>query len=113
MISAGQIQDIIKQYEKYGWTLRRVLLTSQTLENLGALEIAFGEISAVTAEIDAAWFSRPSSSGDETWELRRLSGSPFALIEIFDADDDEAVRDEARHEIEQQMKSGKRRMENG
>lgn len=111
MISAGQIQEIIKQYEKYGWTLRRVLLSAPTLEDLGALEIAFGEISAATAEIDAAWFSRSSSGGDETWELRRLTGSPFALIEIFDADDDEAVRDEARHEIEEQMKSGKRKTE--
>lgn len=103
MTSVGQIQEVIKQYEKHGWTTRRVLLCPQTIEDLGALELLFGETRAATAEIDAAWFSRPARNGDETWELRRLSGSPFALIEIFDREDDETVRDEARHEVEQQM----------
>ncbi len=103
MISVGQIQEIIGQYEKHGWTLRRVLLCPSTMESLGASKIDFGDAPATRAEIDAAWFSR-SSAGGEAWELRRLSGSPFALIEIFDEDDDEDVRDEARSEIEQRMK---------
>lgn len=99
MISVGQIEEIIKQYEKHGWTLRRVFLSVPTLESLGALELAFGDTPAVAARIDAAWFSR-ASSGGETWELRRLSASPFALVEIFDEDDDEETREEARREME-------------
>lgn len=115
MISVGQIQEIVNQYEKHGWTLRRVLLSAATLRNLGAIELAFGETTATEAEIDAAWFSRSARDGGETWELRRLSGSPFALVEIFDADDEDDVREEACREIERQMESanGKRKLENG
>lgn len=99
MISAGQIREIIKQYEKHGWTLRRVLLSPAMMESSGADEIVFGDAPVTPAEIDAAWFSRPSKGG-EAWELRRLSGSPFALVEIFDADGEEAVRDQTRQEME-------------
>ena len=107
MTSVGQIQDIISLYEKHGWTLRRVFLSAQLRENLGALEIRFGETAAETAAIDAAWFSRPARDGGETWELRRLIGSRFALVEIFVEVVFETVRDEARHEIEKQMENGK------
>lgn len=111
MISSGQIREIIAQYEKHGWTLRRVFLSPPTRESPGVDENIFGETPVTPAEIDAVWFSRPSASGGEAWELRRLSGSPFALIEIFDDEDDETVRDEIRHEIERQMESGKRKIE--
>ncbi len=107
MISAGQIRAIINQYEKHGWTLRRVLLSTPAREYLGTDEIVFGDALVFSAEIDAAWFSRPSTAG-EAWELRRLSDSPFAIIEVFDEDDEDDVRDETLGEIEKQMKNGKR-----
>ncbi len=53
--------------------------------------------------MDAAWFFRASGSDREAWELRRLSGTPFALIEIFDAEDDEEIREETRQEMQTQM----------
>ncbi len=108
MISAVQIREIVRQYEKHGWTLRRVLLSPATRESLAdALETVFGETPIHSVEIDALWFSRLSAGG-EAWELRRLSGSPFALVKVFDDKDDEAVRDQARHQIEKQMISAER-----
>jgi len=107
MIGAPQIQEILAQYRKHGWTLRRVLLCPPTRESLANMLVTlFGETPIVSAEIDAAWFSRGSGIGREAWELRRLTGAPFALIEVFEEDDDEAVREEARHEMEQMMING-------
>ncbi len=107
MINAAQVEEILKQYKKHGWTLRRVLLCAQTQEILqNSLETLFYETPVVSSETDAVWFSRASAGGDETWELRRLSASPFALVEVFHADDDEDVREEARYEMEKVV-SGK------
>ncbi len=104
MIGAQQIQEILAQYKKHGWTLRRVLLCAQTRESAGnSLENLFGDAPVISSEKDAAWFSRPSGIGREAWELRRLSGTPFALIEVFEDEDDEAVREEARFEMEQRL----------
>jgi hypothetical protein len=109
MIDAARTREIINQYEKHGWTLRRVLLAPAALDGLGAAdEIVFGDAPVSPAAIDAAWFSRPSQDGGEAWELRRLSGSPFAIIEVFDRDDEDEVRDEALGEIEKRMASAKR-----
>lgn len=104
MSSAQQIQEILAQYRRHGWTLRRVLLCAETQASLtGSLENLFGETQIVSFETDAAWFSRPSGIGREAWELRRLSGAPFALVEVFEDEDDETVREEARFEIEQRL----------
>ena len=111
MTGAQQIEQVLAQYRKHGWTLRRVLLCSETHRSLtGSLENLFGDTQVVSFETDAAWFSRPSGVGREAWELRRLSGAPFALVEVFEDEDDEAVREEARFEMEQTLINGKRKM---
>jgi len=66
-------------------------------------QILFGETQILSFEMDAAWFSRPSGIGREAWELRRLTQQPFALIEVFEEEDEEEVREEAKHEMEQQL----------
>jgi hypothetical protein len=102
MTNAQQIQEILAQYRKHGWTLRRVLLCAPTRADLtDLLENLFGKTQIVSFETDAAWFSRPSGIGREAWELRRLTNTPFALVEVFEDEDDEAVREEARFEMEQ------------
>ncbi len=106
MISERQIKEILLQYERHGWNLCRVLLSAQTIEILAdSLKTLFGETEIILFEFDAAWFSRPSPNnyGNEAWELRRLSGTPFALVEVFEAEDDEAVREEARKEMETRL----------
>ncbi len=101
MIGIEQIQAIIKQYTKHGWNLRRVLLSAEAKKSLPA--DFFGQTEIVISELNALWFSRASTEERETWELRNLSDAPFALVEVFETDDEEEVRDEARHEMQTKM----------
>ncbi len=101
MIGEREIKEILTQYEKHGWSLRRVLLSAEIKENLPPT--LFGQTDIVSSNIDALWFSRPSHEGRETWELRHLSNTPFALVEVFEADDDEDVREDARFEMQTRL----------
>ena len=106
MIKAAQIAEILSLYQKHGWILRRVLLSDELQKNLGdAPATLFGAAEIRESVIDAVWFSRPPNAAQETWELRRLSATPFALLEIFDADDEDEIREETLAEIEAQMKN--------
>jgi len=115
MIGEQQINEIFAQYKKHGWNLRRVLLSAETSEKMPAS--MFNQTKVVSSKIDAAWFSRASTEGREAWELRSLSTTPFAFVEVFEADDEEAAREEARREmetrlIEQASNIGKQKTEN-
>lgn len=101
MIESEKVQAILKQYEKHGWNLRRVLLSAEEKNNLPP-EI-FGQIEIVTSDLNALWFSRSAVEDRETWELRTLSDAPFALVEVFEADDEEEVREETRLELQTKM----------
>ncbi len=102
MIGNRQVQEILKQYEKHGWILRRVLLSAPTKEILSAS--LFGQADLIAADFDALWFSRTALNGGESWELRSLSAAPFALVEVFGDDDEDEVREESRMEMETQMR---------
>ena len=105
MIELSQIEEILLLYKKYGWTLRRVLLTdSLKAEISDNLEKLFGETALISSETDAIWLSRNSIVGNETWELRHLSAVPFALVEVFDENEDEKVREERLYELESELK---------
>jgi len=99
MISPEKIQAILKQYEKHGWSLRRVLLSARTK----LPPEFFGKIEIVSSESDALWFSRASAEGREAWELRSLSNAPFALVEVFETEDEEEVREEIRQEMQTRL----------
>lgn len=108
MIDRARIHEILKQYEKHGWTLRRVLLCREARESLsGSPENPFGGAQIADSETNAVWFSRRAANGNEAWELRRLTGSPFAVIKVFGADINESEREQIRREAET-MLSGKR-----
>jgi len=103
MIDAAQVREIIRQYEKHGWTLRRVLLCAKTRESLAVSpENLFGGAPVCESETDAVWFSRAAAAanGHEAWELRRLTGAPFALVKVFGADVSETERERTRRETE-------------
>lgn len=90
------IQAVIDQYAKHGWQLRRALVSGEDADKTTAeLGFAGTKIVAVKSGNEALWFSRRSLPDREAWELRRLSGSPFALVAIledsFDEDEREAV----------------------
>lgn len=90
MIKENLIREILAQYKKHGWNLRRVLLLPETKEKLfDSLELLFGESEIGFSEINAVWFSRASNNKRTAWELRHLSEVPFALCETFEESIDE------------------------
>ncbi len=85
MIDSKVIADIIAVYHKYGWILRRVLLTTELKKRLGTdTSQLFAGIKVIDADIDAAWFSRPPQAGGIAWEIRHFSDTPYALLENID-----------------------------
>lgn len=104
MITEAQIAEILSLYKKHGWTLSRVLLSAELRKNLSErAENLFGSAEINAAEINAAWFSRPSKNNGEAWELRHLHTAPFALFEVFGADADEDFRREKLREMENRL----------
>lgn len=104
MINEQQTREILLLYKKHGWNLRRVLLSEESGKFVSdSLKKIFGDADVILFTTDAAWFSRASGAGGEAWELRRLSGAPFALVEVFENDDDEEVREEERKEMETRL----------
>lgn len=115
MIGEEQIKEILAQYKKHGWNLRRVLLSAEISKILSVS--MFGQAEIISSQINAAWFSRPSTEGSEAWELRHFSTTPFALVEVFEEDDEEEAREEIRSEMEtrlteQASKAGSRKSGN-
>src|SRR5689334_4434820 len=104
MIKAEQIAEILALYKKHGWILRRVLLSDALRNSLAdSLETLFGATEIRASETDAAWFSRRSRPEQETWELRRLSETPLALMEIFETEDEDEIREETMAEVEARL----------
>lgn len=103
----GQINrflEVINTYQKHGWQLRRVLLTSETRSRATGHEAKlFGDVLREDANIDALWFARPSHKNREAWELRLVAESPYAFFETFEPDESEAQREEVRREMEARM----------
>jgi hypothetical protein len=105
MISGEQIREIVLLYKKHGWSLRRVLLSDELRVSLNeALRELFGGAEIVSSPfLNAAWFSRASRDSHETWELRHLSETPFALLAVFTAETDEKTREEIRKETQKRL----------
>lgn len=103
MIDEESIVAILQMYAKHGWILRRVLLSAEAktaiLPSAGSI---FGDAEIRESPLDALWFSRRSRPGDETWELRRLGGSPFALVAVI-LDTETGSRESVLKDIEARM----------
>ncbi len=86
MIGPGQAAEIIAMYQKHGWVLRRVLLSIESGSALAGLIATLpAGVAVIDSDIDAAWFSRPPTSGGVAWEIRFLGEPPFSLVENIDA----------------------------
>jgi hypothetical protein len=102
MIDPASAKQVLDQYKKHGWALRRVLLSSQLSPDVVRLT---GEIPSKQAPIDGFWFSRRSRPGCEAWELRRLSGSPFALVQVIEDGIDPETFEEILRSVEDRIGS--------
>ncbi|HWS88988.1 MAG TPA: hypothetical protein VN282_18585 [Pyrinomonadaceae bacterium] len=104
-----KFQEILAQYRRHGWRLARVLARPDTLAELGggAEEDAapvFEGAPVAGSEVDAMWFTRPSAEGREAWELRLVGDTPYALFELFEADEAEEDRADVRREMEARLR---------
>ncbi|MBX3245316.1 MAG: hypothetical protein KF685_12770 [Acidobacteria bacterium] len=97
-MSSENTAAIIEQYVRNGWRLRRVLAIDTDVS-----EIADDDVQVIAAPFDGLWFSRKRHDGSETWELRRLFGTPFALLTVVNDDANEAEVDEILAEVERNM----------
>ncbi len=98
------VKEIIANYQRHGWTVRRVLLRPETSAALSEAQAVFGEAQMRDSDFDALWFARASHGDREAWELRLISEQAYALFQAFEADESEEDRDEARLEMENQMR---------
>ena len=94
-------------YRRHGWRLAGVLARPETLTELGATETGASEFEGAAvreSEVDAMWFTRPSSEGREAWELRLVGATPYALFELFEPDEEEEDRADVRREMEARLR---------
>lgn len=101
--------ETLATYRKYGWRLERVLMREATLAQLreageGGDVLRFENVAVAPAMFDAIWVARPSHQGREAWELRLIAETPYALFEVFEADEEEEDRDDVRREMEARMR---------
>jgi hypothetical protein len=102
MFDAEKIEEIIATYKKYGWMLRRVLLTKASCKNFEPDKNAlFADVPIAESAIDAAWFSRPPKPGAVSWELRYLGDIQYALLENLDENDPEF--ENILHSVDQRL----------
>jgi len=79
MIDAAAVGEILAQYDKHGWKLRRALLSPDSKSVFSNFD---ADVELVDSDFDALWFSRRSKPESEAWELRRLTVLPFALVTV-------------------------------
>ena len=93
MSQSDLFREITQTYQKFGWKLRGVLLDDEAARELVESKRLIPEnVSVEKRDVNALWFSR-DSGGRETWELRLLSASPFALLETFEPSIPESERE--------------------
>lgn len=101
MTDPATVGEIIKQYEKHGWTLRRALLSD---DSRLAMSDSLGGIDIVSSDLEALWFSRRSKPETESWELRRVTGSPFALVAVIPSNASEEEVESALAQVAEDMR---------
>jgi hypothetical protein len=62
-------------------------------------------IEVTISDLEALWFSRKSKPETETWELRRLTGSPFALIAVVSSDASAGVFESTLAQVADEMRA--------
>jgi hypothetical protein len=103
MIGRQDVEQILAQYSKHGWELRRVLLSERLRDASPDIAGGFEGVEIRSSELDGLWFSRSSRPGITAWELRHLSQTPYALVENILDDADKAETELALKRTETKM----------
>jgi hypothetical protein len=104
MNTAELISEIVATYERHGWHLRRMLLKPQTRDQLAEAAHDLIEVAVRVSDFDALWFARASHASREAWELRLIAEHPYALFELFEANESEEEREQLLREMENRMR---------
>ena len=102
MIEPDAVDQIIEQYEKHGWKLRRALLSPEGRRALGD---KVDTMPVEDSDLDALWFSRQSQPDREAWELRRLTGLPYALVAVIPIEAESDEIDETLAQVADEMRA--------
>lgn len=103
MTDPDSIAATIGQYERHGWVLRKASLSQDRLSQLRSSHPS-ADLSEGSHEF--LWFSRRSLPDREAWEIRRLSGSPFALVAVIEDSASDEERNAILRETERRMFDG-------
>jgi hypothetical protein len=106
MSRVKKFEEVAAVYRRHGWRVARVLMTAGALAELGAAGGTglFEGLAPTESEVDALWFTRASQGGREAWELRLVAEPPYALFELFEADEEEEDREDVRREMEARLR---------
>lgn len=105
MTSADLIREIVANYQRHGWQLRRILLRAESRKELGEATLGlFEDAEVLASDMDALWFARQSHEGREAWELRLVAEQAYALFEAFEKDEPEEARADVRREMEDRLR---------
>jgi hypothetical protein len=102
-----KFEEVAATYRRHGWRVARVLMSAGAMAEWGASAGESGLFDGVApgeSEVDALWFKRPSQGGREAWELRLVAEPPYALFELFEADEEEEDREDVRREMEARLR---------
>jgi hypothetical protein len=107
MKGLAEIRSVIEQYAKHDWIVRRLMLSSGSTAELGPELVSLNaEVEIVEPRQEGIWFSRRTQPDREAWELRRLSGSPFALVAVLEDSLSLDEREDVLRSIERRMFDG-------
>ena len=107
MTDSAELIKILEQYMQYGWKLRRAALSVESIQRFGTTLTSYDpEAQIENSPNESLWFSRRSLPDREAWELRRLAGSPFALVTVLEDSSSEDEREEILRDTERRMFDG-------
>jgi len=107
MSELAAIASIIEQYARHDWIVRRVMLSAASIARLGSdLASAFPNADIIESANEGLWFSRRTLPDREAWELRRLAGSPFALVAVLEDSLSKEEREDIMSSVEGRMFDG-------
>ncbi len=98
------LADVVLEYKRHGWIPQRLLFAHpQRFSDADIAAAQLADIEVRDAAIDAIWFTRRSAEDRVAWELRRLTGTPFALVVVLPDETPDADRETLLSATEDRM----------
>jgi hypothetical protein len=107
------LRDVVEQYARHQWEPRILMLAASSTVAPDELKRAgIAGIETRSAAVSAIWFARRSVPGKESWEIRRLTGTPYALVVGIEDDMSDDERDAILLDAEERLAEITRRFLN-